>query len=301
MPAELHIGMDAEKTVLAPYALKLRTGRATRQRSGSVTEVVPMLPSGVSRETRLTSAARLSLALIFVSAVLFAVGVPWWLPITASAAVVAAGWRRQARAARAALFEVPAGEGAHTLVTEEEQAVFKRAVGVSRRIRRTWPALPGMIDPELADRSLTRALDDLGALLTRRQELRRLRTEIEGVRRQDVPDDSPAVLALAAQRDRADGLWRETGEQANRILHSLDRTALAGEAFLRENQIGETARQAEIVLAGLAAEQTAPAAEAGPELADRTAAVLTAYRELAAAANDAPGKFIRSSYSTDMA
>jgi hypothetical protein len=136
-----------------------------------------------------------------------------------------------------------------------------------------------MIDPELADRSLTRALDDLAVLLVRRQELRRLRAEIEGVRRQDVPADSPAVLALAAQRDRADELWLETGEQANRILRSLDRTAQAGEAFLHEHRIGEAARQAEIVLAGLTEE---PVAETGPELADRTAAVITAYRELAA-------------------
>ena len=84
------------------------------------------------------------------------------------------------------------------------------------------------------------------------------------------------------ERERADQLWRETGEQVNRILRSLDRTALAGEAFVRENQIAETARQAGIVLAGLTSEQVPPAAEAGPELADRTAAVITAYRELAA-------------------
>lgn len=282
MPAELHIGMDAEKIVLAPYALRLRTGRATRHRSGSVTEVVPTPPSGVSREDRLATAARLSFALIFVTAVLYGVGVPWWLPFAASAAIVGAVWRRQARAARLASFEVPTGDGARTLRTEQECAVLRRAVGVSRRIRRTWPALPDMIDPELADRSLTRALDDLGMLLVRRQELRRLRAEIEGVRRHDVPADSPAVLALAAQRERADELWRETGEQVNRILRSLDRTALAGEAFLRENQIGETARQAGIVLAGLAEERVLPVAEAGPELAERTAAVITAYRELAA-------------------
>jgi hypothetical protein len=139
-----------------------------------------------------------------------------------------------------------------------------------------------MIDPDLADHSLTRALDELGGLLVRRQELRRLRAEIAGVRRQDVPADSPAVQALAAQRDRADHLWRETGVRTNRILRSLDRAALAGEAFIRERQIGETARQAEFVLAGLADQHAATVAEAGPELADRTAAVITAYRELAA-------------------
>ncbi|WP_250036220.1 hypothetical protein [Paractinoplanes maris] len=282
MPAELYIGMDAEKTVLSPYALRLRTGRAVRHRTGSVTEVVPTEPSGVSREARLASASRLSLSLIFVSAALYAAGVPWWLSVAASVAVVATRWYRQDRAARTASFEIPAGDGVHVLHTDEERAVLQRAVGVSRRIRRTWPALPGMIDPDLADRSLTGALDDLGALLVRRQELRRLRAELAGVRRQDVPADSPAVHALVAQRERADQLWRETGVRTNRILRSLDRTALAGEAFLREREIGETARQAELVLTGLADQHAAPGAGSGPELAERTAAVITAYRELAA-------------------
>ncbi|MCM4080349.1 hypothetical protein [Paractinoplanes hotanensis] len=282
MPAELHIGMDAEKTVISPYALRLRTGRAVRHSAGSVTEVVPVDPSGADRAARVASASRLSLALISVSAALYAVGVLWWLPLAASLAAVAAVWQRQHRAAHAASFEIPAREGVHVLWAEQERAVFRRAVGVSRRIRRTWPGLPGMIDPGLADRSLTGALDELGGLLVRRQELRRLRAEIAGVRDQDVPADSPAVLALAAQRERADELWLETGGQANRILRSLDRTALVGEAFLREREIGETARQAELVLSGLADQQPAPVDGAGPELADRTAAVITAYRELAA-------------------
>ncbi|WP_133872466.1 hypothetical protein [Paractinoplanes brasiliensis] len=320
--------MDDEKTVISPYALRLRTGRAVRHRAGSVIEVVPLTPSGVTREARLAFAARLSLPLIFVSAALYAAGLPWWLPFAASVATVATVWRHQARAAQVASFELPTsdggrgeagrgeggrsrsgrgeggrsksgrgeggrsrsrrgeggcGESGRVLLTEQERAVFRRAAGVSRRIRRTWPGLPGMIDPETADVALTRALDDLGAVLVRRQELRRLRAGLEEVGDRGVPADSPAVLALAAQRERAAELWRETGEQANRILRSLDRAALAGEAFLREREIGETARQAELVLAGLADRPGALAADAGPELAERTAAVITAYRELAAA------------------
>ncbi|MCO8274800.1 hypothetical protein M1L60_29810 [Actinoplanes sp. TRM 88003] len=282
MPPELHIGLDAEKTVISPYALSLRTGRAVRHRSGSTTEVVPVDPSGADRAVRLAAASRLSFTLIFVSAALYAVGVPWWLPLTASVAAVAVLWQHQSRAAQEASFEIPAGEGVHVLRSEPERAVFRRAVGVSRRIRRTWPALSGMIDPGPADRSLTSALDELGGLLVRRQELRRLRAEIAAVRDQDVPADSPAVRALAAQRDRADQLWREAGGQVNRILRSLDRTVLAGEAFRRECEIGETARQAELVLSGLADQPPAPVTETGPELADRTAAVIKAYRELAA-------------------
>ena len=281
MPSELHIGVDTEKTVIAAGRLVARTGRVSRHRSGSVTETVPVQPSGVSREARLAFAAKLSLPLVFLCAVLYAAGVPWWLPAAVSVAAVAGVWRRQARAAQVASFAMPRGEGGRVLWSAEERAVFRRAVGVARRIRRTWPGLPGMIDPDLADRSLRRALDDLAALLVRRQEIRRLRAELDGVRRHDVPADSPAVRSLAEQREHAERLWRETGRQANRILRSLDRTALAGEAFLHEQRIGATARQAELVLAELAPGR--PVADTGPELADRTAAVITAYRELAAA------------------
>jgi hypothetical protein len=281
MPTELHIGIDQEKIVVAPYPLKLRAGRCRRQRSGSVTESLPLPASGRSREARLAFAARLSLPLIFADAVLFAAGIPWWLPALASIAAVGAVWRRQARAAEPALFKVPRGEGARVLWSSRERAAFDRAVVVSRRVRRTWPALAGMIDPATADHCLTRALDDLATLMARRQEIRRLRADLAEVRRLDVPVDSPVVHALAEQRDRVEALWLETGEQANRILRSIDAAALAGETFLHEQHIGATVRRAGLLLAGLSA--SAPPAGSGPDLADRTAVVISAYRELAAA------------------
>ncbi|MGX6601824.1 hypothetical protein ACWKSP_06770 [Micromonosporaceae bacterium Da 78-11] len=281
MRTELHIGIDTEKIVVAPYPLKLRTGRARRRRDGSVTEVLPLEPSGRSREVRLTFAARVSLPLIFLSAGLFALGLPWWPAAAATGAVLGLIWRRQAQAARPGTFALPRDDEGRVLRSPEERAAFDRAVVVSRRVRRTWPALPDMIDPVVADRALTRALDDLATLMTRRQEIRRLRAELSGVRRQDVPADSPAVAALATQRDRVEQLWLETGDEANRILRSINAAALAGETFLREQEIGETARAAELVLAELTV--GAPPAGTGPELADRTEAVISAYRELAAA------------------
>lgn len=281
MRSELHIGIDTEKIVVAPSPLKMRTGRARRERTGSVTEVLPVRPSGRSREVRLTFVARLALPLIFVSAALFAAGLPAWLSAGAAVAAIAEIWRRQARASRPGIVAVPRDDRARVLRSPEERAAFDRAVVVSRRVRRTWPALPDMIDPVAADRALTLALDDLAGLMSRRQDIRRLRAELAGVRRQDVPADSPAVAALTAQRVRVEQLWQETGEQANRILRSINAAALAGETFLREQQIGATARAAEAVLAELT---LGPApAEDGPELADRTEAVITAYRELAGA------------------
>ncbi|HEY0002831.1 MAG TPA: hypothetical protein VGB74_20425, partial [Actinoplanes sp.] len=67
MPTELHIGIDSEKVVVAAYPVKLRTGRARRHRAGSLTEIVPIAPTGRSREARVTFAARLGIPLFFAS------------------------------------------------------------------------------------------------------------------------------------------------------------------------------------------------------------------------------------------
>jgi len=280
MPTDLHIGIDQEKIVLAPYALKARTGRIRQVRAGSVVETVPLPPTGRDRDDRVTFAARLSLPLLFAGAVLFAAGLPWWLPAGAALATIGAVWHRQSRAAQTATFAMPRADGGRVLWSPRERAAFERAVRTARRIRRTWPGLAAMVDPAAADHSLTHALDDLATVLVRRQEIRRLRAELAAVRHEGVPADSPAVRALAEQRDRIEVLWQETGEQADRLLRSLDTIALAGETFLHEQRIGATVRDAELVLAGLTA--GAAPAESGPDLADRTAAVLSAYRELAA-------------------
>ncbi|MFF5292683.1 hypothetical protein [Paractinoplanes globisporus] len=278
MGAELHIGADAEKTVVSAYTLKTRTGRARRRRTGSLIECQPVLPSGRSREVRVTFLARVSLPLLLAGTLLFAAGVPsWLLAVVIAGAVGAAGWVDRRRAQRTS-FAIPREPDARVLRTQEERAAFGRAVGMARRVRHTWPGLPGMIDPGTADRALTHALDDLATLLVRRQEIRRLRAGLDGVRGDDLPTGSRAVLALAEQRERAERLWLDTGEQANRILRAIDEAALAGESFLQEQRIGATARQAERVLARLTA--GAPPADAAPELADRTSAVLAAYREL---------------------
>ncbi|AEV82436.1 hypothetical protein ACWT_1418 [Actinoplanes sp. SE50] len=277
MNTELYIGADAEKVVVAGRPVRTRTGRARSRRTGSMVEAVPCPPSGRSREVRVTNTARLALPLLFVAAVLAAAGLTWWLPAAGGTALVVWLWRRQARAAQPVAFRRPGeGEG-RVLWTEPERAAFTRAVAVAHRVRRTWPALGAMIDTRLADRSLTRALDELATLLARRQELRRVRAGLAATEDADIPADSPARIAADLQRERADELWRETGAAANRIIRAIDAAARTGESFIREQQVAATARHAERTLARVGG---VPVAESGPELADRTAAVITAYREL---------------------
>jgi len=261
---DLHIGIDADKAVVSAYGIRTRTGRARRRRTGTVIESRPVPPSGRSRDIRVTFLARLGLPLIFLSAVLYATGVPWWLLAAGTATTLGLVWRRDLRAAQPASFALPRDPDARVLRTAEERAAYARAVAVAGRVRRTWPRLAGMIDPVTADRSLTRALDDLATLLVRRQEIRRLRTGLDGYRPPNIPADSPAVAALDAQRERAEQLWLDTAEQANRILRSIDAAAVAGETFLHERQMGETAQRAERVLARLTA--GAPPADTAPEI-----------------------------------
>jgi hypothetical protein len=279
----LHVGIDADKIVVAPYSLRLKTGRAVRRRFGSVTELVPAPPSGRSREDRMRFAVQLTLPLVFLSAVLSVVGIPWWAPAAGTVLLVGFVVWEQARAARTGSIAVPSDDdNVPVLVAPEERAAYHRALVVSRRIRRTWPALGDLVDPADADRTLTSALGELAVLMGRRQQIRRLRAELSEVKHRELPADSPAVAALAAQRARIETLWRKTGRQANRMLGALNTAALAGESLIREQRIHDTAREAELAISRLAAAGPAPAVEAGPELAERTAAVIAAYRELGA-------------------
>jgi len=279
-PKGLHIGIDAEKIVVSPLPLKMRVGRARRVRWGSVTEVVPVPSSGRSRPDRVRFASQLSLVLVVLSAVLSALGVAWWAAASGSIALVAFVAVEQARAARAGIVALPRGEHSHVLHAAEERAAFERAFVVAKRVRRTWPALRHMIDPIDADLSLTAALAELAAIMAQRQQVRRLRAELADATRHDLPADSPAVRALAEQRLRAEALWRSTAGAANRILASINAAALAGENLIREQRIGDTAREAEMAISRLTAGGP-PQTEAGPDLAERTAAVIAAYRELA--------------------
>lgn len=277
MHTDLYIGADEEKVVVSAQPVRTRTGRARNRRTGSMIEAVPRPESGRGREVRTAFAGRLALGLLLASAIVAATGLTWWFPAAVSAGALAWTWRRQARAAQPAAFAVPRDDESRVLWTEPERAAFARALASSHRVRKTWPALGGMVDQRLADHSLTRALDDLATLLARRQELRRVRAGLESTHDADIPADSPARLAADTQWERADELWRESGAAANRILRAIDAAARAGESFIREQQVAATARHAERALARVGG---APAADSGPELADRTRAVIDAYREL---------------------
>ncbi|WP_306214278.1 hypothetical protein [Actinoplanes sp. RD1] len=286
----MFIGVDPGKTVVSPTPLRMSSGRALRFRSGSVTEIVPRPPSGRSRADRIRIASQVAFASVIAGALLSAVGVPWWISAAVALVLVTSLATRQARAAQPGRLATPgrprrrsprvepAGDSqAYVLVAPRERAAFGQALALSRRIRRTWPALRDMIDPVDADRSLAAALHELAGVLAQRQHLRRLRAELAESAGYGLPPTSPALQALADQRERVDALWQSTRAEANRILAALHAIARAGEDFVREQRLLETARSAELALAELT---RSPAATEAPELAERTSAVIAAYREL---------------------
>ncbi|HET6533026.1 MAG TPA: hypothetical protein VFH03_20750 [Actinoplanes sp.] len=282
----LHIGVDAEKVVVSPDPLTMRTGRGQRRRYGSVTELIPVPPTGRTHDDRTRRLAALALPLLVLCPILDTLGISWWIAAAGSAALLAWTARLQARAARPGIIAVPTRDRDHVLIARPERTAYERTLAVARRVRRTWPGLGGLIDPADADRTLTRALDELAGLMARRQQLRRVRTELAQAMDgrsgavAGVPADSPAVHALDAQRARVEQLWQATGAQANRMLRGIEAAALAGESLIRERQMQETARRAELTIARLAAGGSVAEPDAAPELAERTVAVITAYRDL---------------------
>ncbi len=279
-PARLYVGADAASVLVSARPLRVRAGRAVSRRYGTLVDVAPLPRSG---RAALTVALPLGAVLAGLLFVLTALGLP--LVGAGVATVVAAvALRGHARAASGCVLELRGSEG-HVLAHPADRETMLRCLEIAHRIRGTWPVLRHMIDPGLAGPQLTRALADLAGVLARRQEIRGLRDELAAVRATGLAADSPAVRALAEQRRQVDVLWREVDADVEQHATRLRATAVAGERLAREQRVGAAARAAGHAVARLSAGRapalTVPDDPAGQELADRTAAVVAAYRELA--------------------
>ncbi|GAA0813213.1 hypothetical protein [Spirilliplanes yamanashiensis] len=275
-PARLYVGADRTAVVVTPRPPKLRTGRAVRRRHGAFVEVVPVPPGGPSLRgiavPLVTFVGALNLLLVNL-------GLAWYLPAAVSVVVLVVVAQALHRANSPGTFAAPAD--GHLLSHPADRETMTRCVAVAHRIRRTWPALRHMIDPAVADQQLARALADLAAVLSRREEIRRLRDELAAVRADGLGADSSAVRALREQRAEVDALWRDADAEVEQHADRLHATALAGERLIREQQVAAAARGAERAVARLAPGRAAAADGAAEQLAGRTEAVIAAYRDLA--------------------
>ncbi|GIM89565.1 hypothetical protein [Paractinoplanes toevensis] len=159
----------------------------------------------------------------------------------------------------------------HVLIDERDRKVFSDAIDVCQRASETWPALGALIDVPIAERQLAHALFDLAGALERRQELRELHAELT---------EHDGAFELAARTIRATAALAELDDEVSRRLATLDTVAVAGEELIRDQEIAALAREADETLARLTSTGPANETDAGSELAERTEAVLRAYREL---------------------
>jgi len=159
----------------------------------------------------------------------------------------------------------------HVLVDEADRKVFSDAIDLCQRTSETWPSLGALIDVPLAERQLAHALFDLAGALERRQELQELRAELA---------EHDGAFELAPRMAKATTALAALDDEVARRLATLNAVAVAGEELIRDEEIDALGRQADETLARLTSAEPSTVPDAGSELAERTEAVLRAYREL---------------------
>lgn len=210
-----------------------------------------------------------------------------WLAVPVGGVVASlAYWqaaRRQRRVKRA-------WAGAHRVLDDRrDREVFLTALSTALRTLRAWPVLWAYVRLDDPSPTLARSLWDLACVLARRAPVRDTRDKLAQVL-VDVPTDSPVhadVTARLAQAEQAQRRFDADVERRLRDLRTLadeaDRFVIQQEALAdaREalTEAREVIRDADPVLDELTGAYQ-PVADAGAELAQRTTAVLDAYREL---------------------
>ncbi|NJC71240.1 hypothetical protein HC031_16185 [Planosporangium thailandense] len=281
-PPMLYVAHDDQMVIVSTLPLRIRGGRAETFRWGSVVEISPADPG---EDTVGVRELRRFAVLLLVVAVLFAcVRSGWWLipalgGTVCLAASVVGGWLRREGAILAP--EIDRRPDEHrVLIDDEDREAFSEAIDLGERISKTWPALHGLIDTAAAGRQLAHALWELAGLLERRQDLREVRDDLAEKDHDGLPADSPAVRELRAQREKVAAALADLDADVHRRLSDLTATALAGENFLREQEIGELIRDTDQRLAELTPHDLPGGPESGAALAEHTQAVLAAYRDL---------------------
>lgn len=175
---------------------------------------------------------------------------------------------------------VAGSDRSRLLFDVEERAVFERALDTTDRISATWPALGALVDTFDADILLGQALWDLSGVLVRRQQVRRVLTDLDRPEYADLPADSAAIREFTEHRDNARRLLAAADAEIVRREQSLFAAERAGRDFITEQELRRAVRDAARSLQGLEPAADEPVPDSGGELAERTESVLAAYRQL---------------------
>ena len=273
MPS-LYVAHDDKLVIVSRLPLEVVGGRGLSFGWGSVVEVTPAEQPG---DQRPLTGVPYGLGIIFgiVGVLLLLGGAPWGgllvlLGVAAGGGTALYGWRR-----RPGVISAPRlgsdREQHHVLFDDRDRKMFSDAIDLCQRTSETWPALGALIDVPMAERQLAQALFDLAGALERRQELRELHAELA---------KHDGAFELAPRMVKATSALAEVDDEVAQRLATLNTVAVAGEELIRDQEIDALAREADEALARLTSAGPAIVADAGSELAERTEAVLRAYREL---------------------
>jgi hypothetical protein len=292
---DLTIARDDTKVVVA-RGCPMVNGEMRQSRTGSITDIVAVprrmwttchssawARSTVSDSAPGTASALLGPIVGFVVILIVTVAVsraasPWFgvpVGIVLIVAVATAALRQQDRAERA-------WRDRHvTLYHARDRSTLYRGRAAVQDIVESWPTMQGLVDVADPTPTLARALWELASLLAHRQSVRRMRDDLVEVA-VGLPKDSQTWRDVDERRQRAESEFGEFNRAAARHLAYL--TGLADECgrFVAEQRALATARTA-VARADRLLGRAAPVTLAdgsGAELADRTRAVLAAYREL---------------------
>ncbi|GAA1618471.1 hypothetical protein [Actinoplanes couchii] len=273
MPS-LYVAHDDRMVIVSRLPLKIAGGSGYSYSWGDVLELTPA-DQGVRRGpwVGFLYILRAVIGIFIASNLIGLVSSNDVLPALAVAAGVTLavlGWRRKPGVIEAPHLGTDRAEH-HVLVEDQDRMVFSDAIDLCRRTSETWPALGDLIDVPTAKRQLAQALFDIAGVLERRQELRELHDELA---------EHAGAPELAPRLAKATEALVDVDDELTRRLATLNAVAVTGEQLIHDERIGALAREADEVLTRLASPPPAAVPDAASELAERTEAVLRAYREL---------------------
>jgi hypothetical protein len=280
MPS-LYVAHDDRMAIVSRLPLEIAGGRGMSFSWGDVLEITP---ADQPAERGPVAGALYGIGaisgivgglILLVSTVVLAGAPAGGLLALAGVVAVGGGAVLHRRRQRPGVIEAPrlASDRAqhHVLIEDQDRKVFSDAIDLGQRASETWPALGALVDVPIAERQLAQALFDLAGVLERRQELRELHAELA---------EHAGSAELAPRMAKAASASAELDDEVTDRMRTLQAVAEAGEELIRDEQVSVLAREADEALARLTSAEPAIAADAGSELAERTEAVLRAYREL---------------------
>ncbi|XVV09185.1 hypothetical protein ACQP2X_30605 [Actinoplanes sp. CA-131856] len=277
---DLYVARDDTTTIVSRRRFRVGGTRSSTARWGGVEETVSVRQSPLPALTPRGFAAVVVPPGLTVGA-LWLAGVGAEIVVGAGVAVFLAGaylnpllsrLRPAAKRARP-----PADQPFRTLFDEPERQRFGQALDVARALSATWPELAGLVDRREAVWALNQALWDIADLLAGHQEIRRLAESLDREGAGGGPLTGELSRTLAGQLAEARGRLRRLDDEVTSRIAALETAESAGRGLVREMRLIEAMREA---ARSLGEQPAAPAVDPGAELAERTTAVIDAYREL---------------------